>query len=56
MRGFENMLKNLLKPKKFICLNDNINYAEEGRARELQTVVTNFYQMFLPAKSRFELR
>jgi UDP-N-acetylglucosamine-lysosomal-enzyme len=44
------------KPRKFMCLNDNINYNQESRAYELQSVINGFYEALFPDKSKFELR
>ena len=42
------------KPRKFICLNDNIDY-EEASAKTVKVVLRDFYESFFPKPSRFEL-
>ena len=42
------------KPKKFICLNDNIDYKQES-AKTVKVVLRDFYESFFPKSSRFEL-
>jgi len=42
------------KPRKFICLNDNVDY-EETSARTVKVVLRDFYESFFPKPSRFEL-
>jgi UDP-N-acetylglucosamine-lysosomal-enzyme len=44
------------KPRKFMCLNDNINYHQENRAIELQNIINEFYEALFPEKSKFELK
>ena len=42
------------KPRKFICLNDNIDY-EQTSAKTVKVVLRDFYESFFPKPSRFEL-
>jgi UDP-N-acetylglucosamine-lysosomal-enzyme len=42
------------QPRKFICLNDNIDYRHDS-ARTVKIVLRDFYESFLPKPSRFEL-
>jgi len=42
------------KPRKFICLNDNIDY-EKTSAKTVKVVLHDFYESFFPKSSRFEL-
>jgi len=42
------------KPRKFICLNDNIDYGESS-AKTVKVVLQDFYESFFPTPSRFEL-
>jgi len=42
------------KPRKFICLNDNIDY-EQSSAKTVRLVLQDFYESFFPIPSRFEL-
>ena len=42
------------KPRKFICLNDNIDY-EQASAKTVKVVLRDFYESFFPKSSRFEL-
>jgi len=42
------------QPRKFICLNDNIDY-EQSSAKAVKVVLRDFYECFFPKKSRFEL-
>jgi len=42
------------KPRKFICLNDNIDY-KEASAKTVKIVLRDFYESFFPKPSRFEL-
>jgi len=42
------------KPRKFICLNDNIDY-EETSAKIVKDVLRDFYESYFPKPSRFEL-
>ncbi|KAK7480398.1 hypothetical protein BaRGS_00028317 [Batillaria attramentaria] len=41
-------------PKKFICLNDNIDHGSE-EAKTVKAVVQDFYEALLPVPSQFEL-
>ncbi|PVD33947.1 hypothetical protein C0Q70_05209 [Pomacea canaliculata] len=41
-------------PKKFICLNDNIEHGTEG-AKTVKAVIMDFYESILPLQSQFEL-
>lgn len=41
-------------PKKFICLNDNIEHGTE-EAKTVKAVVQDFYESLLPIPSQFEL-
>ncbi|XP_076472169.1 N-acetylglucosamine-1-phosphotransferase subunits alpha/beta-like isoform X2 [Babylonia areolata] len=41
-------------PKKFICLNDNIDHSSE-EAKTVKAVVQDFYESMLPVPSQFEL-
>ena len=48
-------LSNLIRePKKFICLNDNIDYKLKNEAAELKRILKNFYSYLYPLKSSFE--
>ncbi len=42
------------QPKKFICLNDNIDHRLSS-AREVVEALQNFYEAFFPKRSQFEL-
>jgi len=42
------------KPRKFICLNDNVDY-EQASAKTVKIVLRDFYESFFPKSSRFEL-
>jgi len=42
------------KPRKFICLNDNIDY-EQASAKTVKIVLRDFYESLFPKPSRFEL-
>ena len=42
------------EPKKFICLNDNIDHRKKS-ASEVVDALQNFYQSFFPQRSQFEL-
>lgn len=49
-------LNNLVRsPRKFICLNDNIDYKLENEARRLKNLIRNFYELLFPIPSSFEL-
>lgn len=49
-------LKYILKePRKFICLNDNINYKVKSFANKLKNLLENFYLTLFPLKSKFEI-
>ena len=41
-------------PKKFVCLNDNIDYSQES-AKTLKALLKDFYESILPLPSQFEL-
>jgi UDP-N-acetylglucosamine-lysosomal-enzyme len=48
-------LNNLIRePRKFICLNDNIDYKLKHHATELKRLLANFYSNLFPLKSSFE--
>jgi hypothetical protein len=48
-------LKLVLKnPRKFLCLNDNINYKLVNEAGRLKDLLENFYITLFPLKSEFE--
>lgn len=42
------------EPKKFICLNDNIDHRKKS-ASQVVDALQNFYQSFFPIRSQFEL-
>nr|XP_039262735.1 N-acetylglucosamine-1-phosphotransferase subunits alpha/beta-like [Styela clava] len=42
-------------PKKFICLNDNINHHNTKDAEMVKAVLRDFYETFFPTESQFEL-
>lgn len=49
-------LNNLVRsPKKFICLNDNIDYKLQKEAHRLKVLIKNFYEQMYPIPSGFEL-
>lgn len=49
-------LNNLIRePRKFVCLNDNIDYKLRTEAKRLKEIVSNFYTSLFPLKSSFEL-
>ncbi|KAK3581579.1 hypothetical protein CHS0354_031927 [Potamilus streckersoni] len=41
-------------PKKFICLNDNIDHGHE-QAKTVKAILQDFYESFFPIQSQFEL-
>ena len=41
-------------PKKFICINDNIDHRQDSAA-EVVAALQNFYQALFPIRSQFEL-
>ncbi|XP_012941088.1 N-acetylglucosamine-1-phosphotransferase subunits alpha/beta [Aplysia californica] len=41
-------------PKKFICLNDNIEHSKE-EAKTVKAILQDFYESLLPLQSQFEL-
>eukprot|EP00042_Codosiga_hollandica_P052484 m.666937 g.666937 ORF g.666937 m.666937 type:complete len:1519 (-) comp58506_c0_seq6:3156-7712(-) len=41
-------------PKKFVCLNDNIDH-KSSEARDIVSVIRDFYHTLLPTRSQFEL-
>lgn len=41
-------------PKKFVCLNDNIDYRQDT-ARTVKLILRDFYDSVLPIPSQFEL-
>lgn len=41
-------------PKKFVCINDNIDYSQES-AKLVKAVLRDFYESVLPVPSKFEL-
>jgi UDP-N-acetylglucosamine-lysosomal-enzyme len=43
------------KPRKFICVNDNIDYGLERQASKLKKLVKEFYLAMFPEKSFFEI-
>lgn len=45
----------LKKRKKFICLNDDINYDNLTNSILVKKIINNFYSSFLPHPSPFEL-
>jgi hypothetical protein len=50
-------LANLIRePRKFICLNDNIDYKLRTEATQLKSVIRNYFTGMLPIKSSYELR
>lgn len=60
--GLENILnlKERLKyikkrPKKFLCLNDNIDYTNATNAHLLIQLINEFFVQLFPKKSRFEI-
>lgn len=42
------------QPRKFICLNDNIDY-DQSSAKTVKVVLRDFYESFFPKPSQFEL-
>ena len=49
-------LSNLIRqPRKFVCLNDNIDYKLGNEASELKRIIRKFYSSLYPLKSSFEL-
>ena len=49
-------LSNLIRqPRKFVCLNDNIDYKLKNEAIELKRIIQKFYSTLYPLKSSFEL-
>ena len=55
IKKFETKLKQILiNPKKFLCLNDNINYKLVNEAKKLRDLLENFYITLFPLKSNFE--
>ncbi|XP_045176047.2 N-acetylglucosamine-1-phosphotransferase subunits alpha/beta-like isoform X2 [Mercenaria mercenaria] len=42
------------KPKKFICLNDNIDHSLE-QSRTVKAILADFYESLFPLQSQFEL-
>jgi hypothetical protein len=49
-------LNNLIRePRKFICLNDNIDYKLRTETAQLKSIIKNYYSGLLPLKSSFEL-
>jgi hypothetical protein len=55
VKKFETKLKQILiNPKKFLCLNDNINYKLVNEAKKLKDLLENFYMTLFPLKSQFE--
>lgn len=42
-------------PKKFLCLNDNIEDGDEDAAIEVMKVMSEFFESLFPLKSIFEL-
>jgi len=56
-REIEVKLNNLIRePRKFICINDNIDYKLKHDATELKRLLANFYSTLFPLKSSFEKR
>jgi len=43
-------------PKKFICLNDDIDHEEEKEARSVRHLLHEFYESLVPLPSSFELK
>lgn len=48
------MTVELHPPRKFICLNDNIDHSKDG-ASLAKLVLLDFYESFFPLPSQFEL-
>lgn len=49
-------LANYMKePRKFLCLNDNIDYRLINEAKRMQYLLKQFFETFFPLKSEFEL-
>ena len=49
-------LNNLVRsPRKFICLNDNIDYKLYRGVHRLKNLIKNFYELMYPIPSEFEL-
>lgn len=49
-------LNNLIRePRKFVCLNDNIDYKMINEANRLKYLLNNFYSMLYPLRSSFEV-
>ncbi|WAR03055.1 GNPTA-like protein [Mya arenaria] len=42
-------------PKKFICLNDNIDHHRQDQARTVKAIIADFYESVFPLQSQFEL-
>ena len=42
------------KPRKFVCLNDNIDY-KQASAKTVKVVLRDFYESLFPKSSQFEL-
>lgn len=56
VKSFENQINDLqATAKKFICLNDEIDYSDQAHADLLTLSIANFYQRLFPQKSTFEL-
>ena len=48
-------LNNIIRePRKFVCLNDNIDYKIKHEAAQLKRLVKYFYSMLFPLPSQFE--
>jgi hypothetical protein len=55
-RNLKDQLMNLINfPKKFICLNDDINFKNTVNSIMLRRTMENFYLRLFPDKSSFEL-
>lgn len=42
-------------PRKFLCLNDNIDYVLRNEAQQLKQLLRRFFNAFYPLRSSFEL-
>lgn len=52
IRELDEMTK---RPKKFMCLNDNINHSDYDNAVMIKKMMIDFYETLFPKSSQFEL-
>ena len=52
IRELDEMTK---RPKKFMCLNDNINHSDYDNAMMIKKMMIDFYESLFPKPSQFEL-